>query len=370
MAFGKKSGFANYIAKGAFFEAYIEYMSDEDACEAELVTLKSGRNAAAAADFAQYAGVWNAFRDHTLRGDYDLAAQTVGNNPYGDEMGVPEIKSVLDDLAEKTGSFHCYAVYWRLCGEQTVAAHEYALDMLTQHIPDDNRGKEAASDHLFWLVNNTQKKERLRFAELGLEHYLKPDSYLSDMDASALITIAREINPQSKGAVKTEYTLYERDRAALAAVRPLVQSGAYDEAIDSLADGDSFEVARRVLLRGANENKPDAAAFAEALQTLYERTNDPSDAFYAASAIWHSDVRKDEEKLARSMALSLWALDHLPHRNRYAVALLDALYLIEPYPLANDVAVKIAKSVLEENPENEIALECIAIAREQGANVE
>jgi hypothetical protein len=364
MAFGKKSRFSTFIDKGAFFEAFIEYMSNEEACEDELNVLKGGRSATAAIDFSQYAGVWNRFRAFTLHGEYDKAEATFLGNPYGNEMGKPEVKSVLDDLADKTGNFHCYAMYWRLCGEDTVVEHDYALTILTEQLPDCPESKEAALFHLWWLVKNTKKKEKLRYAEKGLEFFLKPNSFVPSIDAARLITIARAVDPKSKGAVNTEFQLYERDKAAIVMVRPLVQEGAFADAIEKLGGAGDDQI-RRIFLRAAREDKDDYREFISALRYLYDLTNDPVDGFYAASAVWHSKGRKDRGLLDDSMAIGLSVLDRIPYRAEYAPALLDALYLMDPYPLPDDQAVAIAQSVLFEDPDNEIALECIAIAKEQ-----
>ena len=367
MAFLKKSGFANYISKGSFFEAFIEYMGNEDACEAELDRMRESNNNAAVEDFLQYANLWNKFRELVLLGEYEQAKNAVMNSEYGNEMGVLEIKSVLNDLADKAADFNCYKAYWYVCGMDTVDEHEYALSMLTDVLSVCPQSKKVALEHLWWLIDNSEKKQKLKYAEKGLQCFLMPNTFVPSSDAVSLMHIARKINPKSKDALKTEYMLFERDRKDIEAIRQAVQDADYEQAFETLRNSEFHDEdhIRRVFLRGAHENKADAVAFVNGLQSLYKLTHKPEDAFTAATAVWHCDLRRDEKALNDSMELALSVLDDLPRRERYAAALLDALYLMEPYPLSDDVAVKLAESVLEVDPEDETALECIAIANEQ-----
>ena len=365
MAFGKKSRFAGFVTRREHFDAFIEYMSDENAYEEELQELLSGRHAEAAEAFANYRDVLNQFRVHTLHGEFEEAKACV--KAYGDEneMGMPEIKSVLDDLADKTGDYHCYELYWEMAGEDTVAEHEYAANMLINSLPDCDQSSAEALKHIQWLLDETDKpKEQLQYAEMALGMFGKPHSTMTAMEAAEMVALVRSLNPKSKLAGQVEMKIYQQDAAALQKVRPLLADGKQEEALALLLE-QGQDIARRALFRGACENKADCGLFVNALFTLQQRTKDPMDAFYAASSVWNCDMRKDEDALARSMEIGLWSVEHIERNENYVLTLLDALYLIDPYPLPDDKAVALANSVLERYPENEIALECIAIAKEQ-----
>lgn len=365
MAWGKKSRFAGFVTRREHFEAFIEYMSDENVYEAELQELLSGRHAEAAETFAHYRDVLNQFRMHALKGEYDQAIECV--RAYGDEneMGTAEIKAVLDDLADKTGDYHCYELYWKMAGEDTVQEHEYAANMLINSLPDCPNSSAEAMKHIRWLLDQTDKpKERLQYAEMALGMYGKPHSTMTAMEAAEMAAVARSLNPKSKIAAQVEVKIHLQDTAALNKARPLLNEGSEDEALDLLLEQGN-DMARRALFRGACENKADCELFVKALFKLQERTQDPLDAFYAASSVWNCDVRKDQTWLQRSMEVGLWSVERLENNENYVLTLLDALYLIDPYPLPDDKAVELANGVLEKYPDNEIALECVAIAREQ-----
>ncbi len=359
--FEKRSNFAQYIQRRQFYEAFLEYMTNEDAFEEELQKLKQSPNKD---EYIKYCAVWNSFREYVIRGEFDQAQSLLANSPYKRDMGILEAKSILNDLADKTGNFNCYEMFWRLCGEDTVFAHDEAISLLNSSLAGCPESKPKAREHLWWIINNTSNREKLKYAELGLEYFLKPNSFVTSEEAAEFITIARKINPKSKGALKTEYALFDQDKAALAKIRPLLNEKLYDEAFEILGGVENDQI-RRTLMRGAHENKSDAILFVNALKELYRQTRDPRNAYSAALAIWNSDVRKNPEELNWSMDTALAILDELPHRSRAAATVLDALYLMDPYPLADETAKVLAESVLQENPENEIALECLAIIREQ-----
>lgn len=368
MALFGKSRFIKYINRSSFFEAFIEYMGDEDSYEEELRELKESRDDAAVEDFVSYINLWNKFRELVLVGEYEQAENTVKDSAYGNEMGPLEIKSVLNDLAEKTNDIHCYEFYWRMFGEDTIDEHAYALTLLTDVLAVCPQRKEPARMHLWWLIDNTEKKQKLQYAELGLQLYIQPNAFLTSMDVSRLIEIAREINPKSKEAAKTEFALYQNDCKSIDRIREDIQDANYEKACQALRDeGAQDDEIRRILMRGAYENKSDAEGFVQALRYVYENTKDPMDGFAVANAIWHCDLRKNEQVLNDSMRLSLSLLDQLENKERYMTAILDGLYLMEPYPLDDETAVQLAETVLKSDPDNEIAIECIAIADEQKA---
>ena len=82
-------------------------------------------------------------------------------------------------------------------------------------------------------------------------------------------------------------------------------------------------MARRALFRGACENKADCELFVKALFKLQERTQDPLDAFYAASSVWNCDVRKDQTWLQRSMEVGLWSVERLENNENYEMCIRD-----------------------------------------------
>ena len=357
----KKNPFSIFVQRRQLYEAFLEYLANENACEEELKDIKDSRSKE---EFTQYAAMWNEFRNSVLEGEYDKAKDILDTTPYKSDMGKLEAKSVLTDLAEKTGNFNCYEMYWRICDQESAEDHDEALAFLNRSLAGTPQSKQASREHLFWLVNNSDKKGTLKYAEMGLEYFLKQDTFVTADDAADFISIARSVNPKSKGAITTEYKLFEKDMPLLARIRPLFESKAYDE-IFEIAGGVDNQQTRRVLMRGACENKPDAVEFVSALKELYAQSKDPVNAYSAAVAIWNSDVRKNPEELSWSMSTALEVLDKLPRRTRSAATILDSLYLMEPYPLPDEIAKELAESVLKEDPENEIAKECLAIMREQ-----
>jgi hypothetical protein len=359
--FAKKSNFLVYLQRREYYEAYLEYDTNEQVYEDELRELKDNRNKE---DFRNYLETWRQFKEFVLNAENDKAKDLILNAPFKNDMGKQEIKTILSELAEKTADSNCFQMFWDLFGEDTVASHDEALSLLNGGLAHCPESKEKAREHLWWIVNNAADKQRLKYAELGLDYYLKSNAFVTADDAANFIEIARSISPKSKGALRTEITLYQRDVAFITKIRPLLENGQYDEAFE-IPGGIGNPQTRRVLLRAAHENKPDTIHFVEALRQLYGRTKNPSDAYAAAIAIWQSDVRKNPQELAWSMETSLAVLDDLPRKTNAMTTILDALYLLDPYPLPDEKARELAELVLQENPEDEIALESLAIVREQ-----
>ncbi len=365
MALFRKNPFTSAIKQYHFYEAFQEYLVDEDGCEEQLQALME-KDKTAAQDFNNYLEVWNDFRQAVVEGDWDKADAVMEKMEASDLYTREDLKHVLVDLADKTSNYNCFTMYWKLIEDKDSNSElDEAVNLLLECLPDCPEAYDQALDFLQQMIDSTSKlREKLTYVERALSIFERPNCKVDIERAAQFIAIAKAINPKSQSAHKVEMALYRTDMVALGQVRPLVDAGELQQAVDQLLEK-SRDLPRRIITRAITGNWEDAETFYHLGQCLYDTTKDPTDAFYIASAVWHSELREHEQILQESMELGLTAVDQMPDNVPYMATLLDQLYLVRPFPLPDEVAKEYCEKVLAIDPENEIAIECMKIYEEQ-----
>ncbi len=365
MALFRKNPFTSAIKQYHFYEAFQEYLVDEDGCEEQLQALMS-KDQTAARDFSEYLEVWNDFRQAVIEGDWETARAVVEKMDASDLYTREDLKHVLVDLADKTSNYNCFTMYWELVEDKESATEmDEAVNLLLECLPDCPPAYDQALDFLQKMIDGTSKlREKLTYVERALAIFDRPNCKVDIERAAQFIAIAKAINPKSQSAKKAELALYRTDMVALGQVRPLIDAADFQPAVDQLLEK-SRDLPRRIVTRAITGNWKDADTFYRLGRCLYDTTKDPVDAFYVASAVWHSDLREHDEILQESMDLGLEAVDQLPDNVPYMATLLDQLYLVRPFPLSDELAKMYCEKVLALDPENEIAIECMKIYAEQ-----
>lgn len=365
MALFRKNPFISAVKQYQFYEAFQHYLVNEDECEEDLQALQK-KDRAAARDFSEYLEVWNRFRQAVIEGDFDTVDETVSQMDASDMYTRSDLKQVLVDLADKTSNYNCFTVYWKyLEDKEDIDELDQVVNMLLECLPDCPPAYDQALDLLQQMVDSTDKiREKLPYLERALSVFERGNCKVDIERCAKFIAQVKEINPKSPAARKAEMALYRTDMVALGGVRPLIDAGELQQAVDTLLE-QSRDLPRRIATRGVTGNWKDAETFYRLGCCLYQTTNDPTDAFYIASSVWHSDLRENEAILNESMTLGLEALEHFPENVPYMQTMLDQLYLVRPFPLPDETAKAYCEKVLALDPENEIATECMKIYHEQ-----
>lgn len=365
MALFRKNPFTSAIKQYHFYEAFQAYLVDEDGCEEQLQALRE-KDHTAAQDFSSYLDVWNDFRSAVVEGDWEAAHAAVATMDGSDLYTRDDLKQVLVDLADKTSNYNCFTMYWELIEDKDDNDEmDQAVNLLLECLPDCPPAYDQALDFLQKMIDSTEKlREKLTYVERALSVFERPNCKVDIERAAQFINTAKALNPKSQSARKVEMALYRTDMVALGQVRPLIDGGELKQAVDQLLET-SRDLPRRIATRGVMGNWEDAETFYRLGLCLYETTDDPVDAFYVASSLWHSDLREDEALLKESMKLGLEALERMPDNLAYMATMLDQLYLVRPFPLPDEIAKQYCEKVLALDPENEIAIECMQIYNEQ-----
>ena len=83
------------------------------------------------------------------------------------------------------------------------------------------------------MIDSTSKlREKLTYVERALSIFERPNCKVDIERAAQFIAIAKAINPKSQSVHKVEMALYRTDMVALGQVRPLVDAGELQQAVD------------------------------------------------------------------------------------------------------------------------------------------
>ena len=136
MALFRKNPFTSAIKQYHFYEAFQEYLVDEDGCEEQLQTLME-KDKTAAQDFNNYLEVWNDFRQAVVEGDWDKADAVMEKMEASDLYTREDLKHVLVDLADKTSNYNCFTMYWKLIEDKDSNSElDEAVNLLLECLPD------------------------------------------------------------------------------------------------------------------------------------------------------------------------------------------------------------------------------------------
>lgn len=368
--FRQQSRFKQCVGRHEFYDAYMELVNDRETCEQELAEMKSGTNVDA---FKQYLDTWQQFCDAVIEGEFDKAHEPI--RAYGDnlEFKPEEIRTVIGMLAESTSNYNCYLMTRHEGFDETnIDDLDFAVNMLVSDLPDCE-GAYAEANRLSRLAlakltqEKAHKREFIPFLESMLNTYRKRGTNLYDDEATELLKRLMKLDKKNETVTRVDKELIRSDVEDMKLVLEEIENEQYLEAFDKLYQVNPRKP-KRVAFRGVWDNWQDDMPIAQKFFTfamfIADRTGQADDCFYAASCGWGPLCDLDE-CIVKAHDYGVRACELEPDNIEYKIAALDGLYLMHPYPMQDDVAMKLANEVLAAEPENEIAKECRDIAEEQ-----